>query len=407
MIVVNLSNQSRGVYTSCRNSLQHDDNAGEQNPQCSRFATTFESFFPLVDNEYWIKARREPTFQENISLSMYRYYMAQHLYARLVQIQAAKGSATNDEQKFANHVQSIAPSVPYGVFTYLNAIGDIEVMETKNNESHLQHFFEYSFIAWPNESGHFGSVDGDTHWMYMSFPAPIIVATAVQADLAIENHKSLWKLSSDYIPDYDRYAVFPTPNLLGWKPATAVTTAQRQKLHLCGITRDGYDIVNTQFQFNPKLMTIVHSYFKACPQASVNIKTWYTNKRQNIGTMEQLAWLEREVDPNPSVSKTFAFIEKDVLAMLHPLQTNTKYLSKLSLIMGFRVKKYAVPGDWAVFDWGTNGSIPQSWTQTRNAVFEFGDIGEISGTAIPFSYARDGIRTEFLERCYEGQPMYQ
>ncbi|XP_063987398.1 uncharacterized protein LOC135167789 [Diachasmimorpha longicaudata] len=409
MIFVNLSIPSPGAYnTSCLSSWKHDDNADEQKSQCSRFTTTFECFFPLVDNEYWIKARRESTFQENISLSMYRYYMAQHLYARLVQIKAAKGLATRTERKFANHVQSIAPSVPYGTFTYLNAIGDIEIMKTnKNNESYLEQFFEYSFISWPNEWGHFGPVDCDSHWMYMSFPAPIMVAIAVQADLTVEDHQSLWKPKSKYIPNSERYGVFPTPNWLGWKPAAAVTIAQRQNLHLSGITRDDYDVINSQFQFNPKLMTIVHSYFRASPQAAVNMKTWYTNKRQNVGTMEQLTWLEREVSTNPSVSKTFAFIEKDVLAMLHPLQAGTRYLSKLSLIMGFRVKKYAVPSDWAIFDWGHNGSIPQCWVQTRNAVFEFGDIGDISGTAIPFSYDRDGIRTEFLERCYEGRPMYQ
>lgn len=338
---------------------------------------------------------------------MYRYYMAQHLYARLVQIRAAKGSSTNDEKRFANHVQSLAPSVPYGVFTYLNAIGDIEVMEGKKNETDLKHFFEYSFITWPNNDGHFGPVDWDTHWMYMSFPAPIVVAIAVQADLAIEDDKSFWKLSSDYIPDYDRYSGKPTPNLLGWKRATAVTTSQRQILHLCGINQDGYDVVNSQFQFNPKLMTIIHEYFKACHQVTVNIRTWYKTKKQNVGTMEQLAWLEREVDAHPSSTKTFSFIERDVLAMLHPLQTGTEYLSKLSLIMGFRVKKYAEPCDWAVFDWGINRTVPHSWIQTRNLVFEYGDIGEISGTGIPFAYERDGIRAEFLERCYEGQPMYQ
>uniref|UniRef100_A0A0C9QZ92 KatG_1 protein n=2 Tax=Fopius arisanus TaxID=64838 RepID=A0A0C9QZ92_9HYME len=397
--------QCGSIPTSCNNS-DHDTNAEDENLYRSRFTTTFESFFPLIDNEYWIKARREPAFQENISLSMYRYYMAQHLYARLVQIKSAKGLASSDEKKYANHVQSLAPSVPYGAFTYLSSIGDIEVLEIIDEyEMDFRRFFEYSFIAWPNQAGHFGPIDWDNHFLYMSFPAPVMLVLAIQADL--EDGKSFWTLISKYIPDSHYSMLQPTANLLGWKPRALVTTSQRQKLQLSGITGDGFDVINSQFQFNPKLMAMVHSYFKACPQAIVNIKERYKSKKQNFGAMEQLAWLEPEVDTYSLPSKTFAFSEKHVLAVLHPLQTGTEYLNKLSLIMGFRVNKYIYPDDWAIFQWSPNRTIPQDWILTRNRIFEFGDIGEISGTTIPFSYERDGIRTEFLERCYEGQPMYQ
>ncbi|XP_015109837.1 nuclear pore complex protein DDB_G0274915 [Diachasma alloeum] len=381
-----------------------------KDPKSRKFTTTFECFFPLVDNDYWINATREPKFQENVSLSMYRYYMTQHLYARLVQIRAAKGLATNDEINFASHVQSVAPSVPLGIFTYLKTIGDIEVMEKGDHTSMFtRHFFEYCFLTWPNNKGHFGQLCHDNHWKYMSFPAPAIVTQAIEKDLEMDelNPQSIWDLRDDLKPSLSRN-IRPTANLLGWKPATVLTIPQRQKLQLCGIFQNSFDVINSQFQFNPKIMTITHDYVKSSmsPHAIVNVEAYYENKPLNLGGIEQLAWLKRP-DEEKSIpySKTFASVERNVEGMLHPLQSS--YSSELSLIMGFRVDKSKGGDDWVVYESGNYLKIPWEWIATRNQVFQFGDIGRVQGRAIPFSSRRDAVRHEFLVKCYRGVRMHE
>lgn len=184
-------------------------------------------------------------------------------------------------------------------------------------------------------------------------------------------------------------------------PATPLTPAQRHILHASGITENNFDVLYPRFMFNSKLLEIVHAYFKSSPQITMNIKSFYEDKLQHFGGAEQLGWLERDHDDQVPFSRAYSYVEKNVIGKLHPLQSKAADNVEFSLILGLRVKKHAVGRkDWAVYDWQEYERVPDSWVETRNSVFEFGDLNGVNGTSIEFSQERDGIRMRFVDKSF-------
>ncbi|XP_063987412.1 uncharacterized protein LOC135167792 [Diachasmimorpha longicaudata] len=360
-------------------------------PECNRFTTTFESFFLLVDEEYWMRASRNSKFQDNISLSMYRYYMAQHLYSRLVEIRVSKNLANHKEKEYFLRVRSLAPIVPLAIISYLNSIGDVILVEYGK-------FLSYEFPIWPNDDGDFERVSSKNHWKYMSFPAPVVVAQAIQEDLIMEMKGSTnWNLKAHLIPPFeDGNPGLPTANLLGWKPATVLTTDQRQKLHLSGINQYQFEVLNSQFQLNAKLMKIIYKYLLANPIATANITEQYEpRKSPNIGTKVQIGWLERVGDTKYPGGRTIASVERTMLVR-KPLEL----MEERSQIFSFRVNKVG-SDDWAIYGWNDYNDVPQSWKETKNSVYEFANFNRniLCDTTGLIDY-RDGDRAKFLEELY-------
>ncbi|XP_063973200.1 uncharacterized protein LOC135160512 [Diachasmimorpha longicaudata] len=403
LIVGSVASHSPCIMNSSgrKNKVKRDPHGGNYIMDCASFTTTYESFIPLVDRAYWIKASKDEGFQERISLSMYRYYMIQHLYARLAQIRVAKGLGDEEEKQFAKHVYGVASCVPYSVFIFLYNLGDLQITPRSGDRQ----FFEYSVIMWPNEEGHFGRVDSSNHWKYMSLPAPAVVAQAIQEDLAYTRDTAgnpHWDLPPELAPfTTEAHPGLPTANLLGWMPATPLTHAQRNILHSSGIRENNFDVVYPRFMFNAKLLEILHAYFKASTQITMNIKSFYEDKLQHFGGPEQLGWLERKVEAHAPFSRSISYVEKNVVGKLHPLQIKAADNVEFSLILGLRVKKHtAAVNDWAVYDWQGYERVPDTWIKTRNSVFEFGDLWDVNGTTIAVSQERDGIRMRFVDKSF-------
>ncbi|XP_011304617.1 uncharacterized protein [Fopius arisanus] len=388
-----------------KNKVKRNPHGGSYTMSCSSFTTTYESFLPLVDRAYWIKASKDEGFQDRISVSMYRYYMVQHLYARLAQIRVAKGLGDDEDQKFAKHVYGVASCVPYSIFVYLYNLGDLQIAPSSGKDLEDSKYFEYSVLMWPNREGHFGRVDNTNHWKYMSMPAPMVMAQAIQEDLLFTQNSSgspYWDLKPDIRPfSNDFHPGLPTANLLGWAPATPLTHSQRHILHASGITENNFDVIYSRYMFNSKLLEILHAYFKASRQITMNIRSFYEDKLQHFGGREQLGWLERDLEVDVPFSRSISYVERNVRGKLHPLQAKSADNVEFSLILGLRVRKYTGPvNDWAVYDWENYRRVPDSWITTRNSVFEFGDLQGINGTDISVSQERDGIRMRFVDKSF-------
>lgn len=218
-----------------------------------------------------------------------------------------------------------------------------------------------------------------------------------------------WNLKSNlaaFNEGYLREADLPTANLLGWKPAAILSISQRQNLYLSGITPYDFEVTDSQFQLNPKLMKIVYKYLQANSQATGDFRITSTSESVNYGAPEKLGWLRRSGEPEDPFAKTVASVERNMYATMPAIPSMGESSRKLSEILGFRIDKKETM-DWAIYSWNDYKYVPECWNKTTNSVFEFGNISPDAEPCFRLyshyvnhsdSYLdRDGYRAQFLE----------
>jgi hypothetical protein len=183
------------------------------------FASTTESFIPLVDREYDLIGSADRTFTKFVSRSMWTYYCVEHLYARCIAVLRHRGCTTHAEEEFAESIRSGNYPVPSCIEEFLRSLGDLTDVTGK------KHTFEVP--AWPND-GHFEQVTGQDHWMYEAMTAPIVLGCRIRAHLQKTLNPAVhadWDLPIQLRP-IEAACGLPTANLLGWARATTLTSEQ-------------------------------------------------------------------------------------------------------------------------------------------------------------------------------------
>jgi hypothetical protein len=103
------------------------------------------------------------------------------------------------------------------------------------------------FPVWPNNHGHFGQIDADTHVHYETMPSPLVCAERVRQDLVYTLHPEqnpTWDLPEHLRPEEEECGL-PTKNLLGWGRSMALSTEQQMTLEGAGIEEDDFPVTNT------------------------------------------------------------------------------------------------------------------------------------------------------------------
>lgn len=224
------------------------------------FTTTAAALGDIADVTYDQLCAMDRSFTKSVSRSMLEYYFVQLYYMRICQIELKNGS---DDMQIRVQAESAVSSnwiIPSLFSEYLNCIGNF-----KDSTGMVA---EHREIVWPDNDvfngvrGYFGQVDEVTHVHYENRPCPGVIVQRICEDLRYTiagGGNRMWNLPADLRPEPPE-AGEPTANMLGWAPATALTTEQRDGLTACGIdVHDDQNIFPTNriFGYNYDLMEYV------------------------------------------------------------------------------------------------------------------------------------------------------
>ena len=81
--------------------------------------------------------------------------------------------------------------------------------------------------AWPTETGDFGRIGPNSHWIKMVMPSPLVCKQRIQEGLRLTGTPGVreWNLPPTLAPA-DAGAGTPTRNCLGWARAATLTNNQ-------------------------------------------------------------------------------------------------------------------------------------------------------------------------------------
>ncbi|XP_076279090.1 uncharacterized protein LOC143208528 [Lasioglossum baleicum] len=315
-----------------------DDFSGYNELRARRtFTVTNESFIPLVDKEYDLRASTDKRFATVVSRACYRYVNCMHLYARYAQIRSLRGHFDQEEQALLTYLKDKNYSTAPVIDSYLRCIGDFQV-DGKHHQLEIP--------VWPNQTGDFGRVDHNTHWQYMALPAPRILAQAIVQDLrytaGVDNQRD-WDIAEElrpqpYAPDPTQPAVvvrpgLPTANQLGWNRATQLSTDQRVYIEDAGITIDGFG-GRGRFCINNRLIERVHD---ALNGSAAKIKLGGAITERPFGSPSQLIWLKREFVFEPSYNRIDHYMESELRG--NCMSSVEKRVGSVAHIFGLRASK--------------------------------------------------------------------
>lgn len=343
------------------------------------FAITMEGFINLVYQDYVQRSVMSYSFRNSISYNMYLYAMMIHFYGRLIALRLIHNSMTEHDLNLLSYLKTKPRRMSSAIQQYLVNIGSFR--------DDTQRHFHIAFPIWPNSNGDFGKITEQTHWKYMSYLSPRIIAYAITRDLAFSSGEGqeIWNIPADLQPDMEenRRPGFPTANFLGWRPAVNLTEKQILVLNRC-ITTHNFKATGPFF-LNKQLFEYVEKKLRqVCPR-SVNVF------EHTLGNKGQIAFCEKEVvqsdkEPQCNILRTVHYTD---------LKTRLVSCSKLSFytaaymhLYKFRVRKEALQiqvydsdgmhaesrHTWCIYDWDSYKNVPNSWIATRNNLFKHGDM---------------------------------
>lgn len=206
------------------------------------------------------------------------------LYARLITLKQERGDSTYEEDTFAGQVLSGNHALPAPIDSYIKALGN--VVDTTSLRYQLQ------MPVWPNETGDFGQVSAQTHWMYMYMPSPLVVSQRIREDLRVTATPGVrdWNLPQNLRPE-EEGAGLPTRNCLGWASAATLTHDQVAFIESANIMEDAFPSKYTRFRYNVDLYEKVSL---ALSKTEDKIKLNPQTKKNAEGSLALVCWTSVE-----------------------------------------------------------------------------------------------------------------
>lgn len=354
------------------------------------FATTFEGLVGLIDRCYDALNVSDPTFTKYISRSMFSYYIWQHVYVRIIEIKKHTGDETHDENRYYEFMKNRNYPVPEPIEEYLKSVG--------TTKDHTGIEYRMVFPAWPNDDGHFGQIDEDTHFLYESMAAPIVTSGRMVADLEYTmnpNVNRTWDLDPTIAPN-DMNAGLPTKNLIGWAPAVTLTPEQRQILESGGVDNNSIHPDLPKFELNRALFENISDKVS---KLEAKVKLGTITSGSVFGSAAQLQWQVRDPEENIYFDRLHQYSNGTVRVNSSHLED--KRLTIGALICAFRVRKIAVSRlrCYACYDYNGYTQVPNAWHISRNNIFDLGDVGRLNQDDFRSAYTnKDPIRTTWVRK---------
>lgn len=234
-------------------------------PGLCTFIPSSIGFIELVDQVYTALCSKDANYGRRIPESVFTYYCAVGLWARLLCVHQMNGFQTTPaEREFVSQVKELNPTYPNIITLYINGFGNFEDLAGVKFDMKL--FDRLPPTTHTGVPGWWGRVNVDTHLDYENFLCPAVAALRVIKDLDfLGGVDPAWNLPDDIqpAPVELRLPGHPTENLLGWKPAVALRQEAVQFINACGI-RGGrnadFHSSNDTVAFNVALMTSVMEY---------------------------------------------------------------------------------------------------------------------------------------------------
>lgn len=368
-----------------------------QESRVETFSPSFDSFLPLVRCDYQQIVSANRPFGKEICLSVYTYYCIQHLWARIIAIRRHRRRLTWEEQQYLENFEHDALPTTQPVNDYLRSIGDF----TDTTGTH--HQFD---VPSPNEDGHFGVIDENSHNYYEAYPAPKIALEQIVREFDFDGRDPIWELAEirprdaqanrlvqehelapisedeeesdgsvsgieleDPGPRAVRSRDMPTVNLLGWYPLSRLSANQRQ--FIAQTNSGGFIVTNERFSYVPDLMNTIAPRIAGL----ANYKTTSTLHESKFGSKAQEAYLQIERFGVFNRAKPYCDGEASRVRCLSVLDAR---LATGMRVFGLRIRKESPAQDdqrlrpWACYDYGFYENVPEAWNRNRNRIFSAG-----------------------------------
>jgi hypothetical protein len=201
--------------------------------------------------------------------------------------------------------------------------------------------FPAPYGAGGEENKCFGQVNGETHHLYESLPAPGVAVQRVIADLSytLGQGAQVWDKPEDLRPEEavdediedqeeeeeqdeavpeekrrmeapEAVRPMPTANLLGWSPAVRLTNEQRQVLENCGVKEEGVVDHLVWFALNNGLFESVADRVRT---SADRYKCGASLHEHQSGSLTQCLFVEKEDRP-VTFSRTKMYCEGSIRA---------------------------------------------------------------------------------------------
>lgn len=297
---------------------------------------------------------------------------------------------TFEEVRFLDYVRGNSYPVPAPIEEYLISIGNVR--DLGGTDYHL------SFPVWPNQQGHFDQVDFEAHVDYESMPAPLVCAERIRQDLIYRLHPENdrnWDLPDERAPEEEDCGL-PTMNSLGWARATALSTEQRQTLEGSGVNVDDFGVTNMQFQMNKALFERVADFMR---QAEKTIKLGSSVHQSANGSISQVLWAERDVQVEVNFNRAEQYAEREIRVCSNTQQDKRIAIGAMTTSFKVRKEQTGQRRYYCCYDFGNYLNVPNIWHETRNRIFNFGDVAVWNERRFASATrGKDSLRTAWIRK---------
>jgi len=263
------------------------------------FTTDAAGYIQIVRQVHTVLAAQSSDFRRNVSESMFVWYGTILFWIRVVSLKKTAGvKVTAEEEAFLTAIP-VSLGIPEPMELFLSGMGD--VIDTNLITSHWIEVTSPSRTA-PiidcDVNGFFGAIDEASHLAYESLPSPGIAALTILKDLELSVNPANagaqrnWAIPAP-IGCVEPNCGLPTPNLLGYAPATNLTKEQVNLLTSVRVQPNGLTFGRTgsyQFCMNKSLFSKVNSSVLGLTKYSVA----KSMPKKTSGSKAQILYQEHE-----------------------------------------------------------------------------------------------------------------
>ena len=186
--------------------------------------------FPLIAQSLYDElCAVAKTWRREISRSMFEYYLAILFHARQAFLRTRSTRGTQPDDELCQLISRTNYAVPETFQHWAESFGDF----VHPDYGHVR----AAAHRRPGNTGHFGEITADNHFLYASEIAPAVLESRILRDLmytALPDQDKAWDLPPQ-MQTRDRQARLPTRNLLGYHTSEYLTDNQVRNLQTCGI----------------------------------------------------------------------------------------------------------------------------------------------------------------------------
>lgn len=249
-----------------------------------KFSVDFSGYLDLSDQVYNKIAGLDRYWQRSITPAMWNYYTVTMLWMRIFKIREQQGY---DNSQLASRLRNALPDtiiLPKPLMVYLQSIGDLLDPNQRQWEIELPLDLVHAPVAQNRLPfrGTYGQPTADTHWKYVTRPAPALSIVRIGIEIASRTAhfpdplRSSWQAQGLMNPAIGTEAIHPTKNLLGWDKVSPPHADALRELDVMGIT----GVTNNAGQLTMQVPGIQH--FDNFPLLSTLIN-WISTK---LGTVQ-------------------------------------------------------------------------------------------------------------------------